>query len=394
MDFFELEDKYIANTYDREPLTIVEGEGIKVKDSEGNEYLDFVSGLAVCGLGHSNPQVAEALSEQSKKLVHISNIYGIEEQAELAEKLAEITPEGIQKFFFCNSGTEAVEAALKLAVKHTGRSKIIALEGSFHGRTSASVGATWKEAYKEPFKPLISSAYEFTPLNDLEEARKKIDDKTAAFIAEPIQGEGGVNVLSEKFASGVREVCDERGVPLIFDEVQAGMCRSGRWFACEHWDVKPDIITMAKALGNGFPIGCMGAREEVMDSFTPGDHASTFGGNPLACSVAKTVIETMQREGIPEHVSKVGGYFKEKLEELSETYDIVQEVRGRGLMLGIVLKSEKSAKESLRKAREDGFLINCTSGNVLRFVPPLIVQREEVEQLLGELDKILAEVEE
>lgn len=392
MDYSEMEKEYIANTYTREPLTITEGEGIKVKDEEGNEYLDFVAGLAVCSLGHSNPAVAETLSKQSKKLVHVSNLYGIREQAELGKKLAEVTPEGIGKFFFCNSGTEAVEAALKLAVKHTGRDKILALEKSFHGRTSASVGATWKSQYKDSFKSLISfSTYGFTPLNDLEEAKKNIDENTAAFIAEPVQGEGGVNVLSEEFVKGVKEICEENETLYISDEIQAGMCRTGRWFACQHWGIDPDIMTMAKALGNGFPIGAMGAKKEVMDSFQPGDHASTFGGNPLACSVAKTVVETMQGDDIPGHVREVGGYFKDKLEKLSENYDLIQEVRGKGLMLAIVLESEEEAKEALEKAREDGFLINRTSGNVLRFVPPLIIEKGHVDKLIKELDEILGE---
>ncbi len=392
MDYSEMEKEYIANTYTREPLTISEGKGMKVKDEDGNEYLDFVAGLAVCSLGHSNPSVAERLSKQSKKLVHVSNLYGIREQAELGKKLAGITPDGISKFFFCNSGTEAVEAALKLAVKHTGRDKILALEKSFHGRTSASVGVTWKNEYKDSFKPLISSStYSFTPLNDLEEAKKNIDENTAAFIAEPVQGEGGVNVLSEEFVEGVREICDENGTLYISDEVQAGMCRTGKWFACQHWDLKPDIITMAKALGNGFPVGAMGAKKEVMDSFQPGDHASTFGGNPLACSVAKTVVETMQEEDIPGHVREVGGYFKGKLKELSNDYEMIQEVRGRGLMLAIVLDGEEKAEEALKDARKDGFLINCTSGNVLRFVPPLIVEKKHVDKLIKELDEILGE---
>lgn len=393
MDPLELEEKYIAPTYSRQPLTLVEGEGVKVKDAEGNEYLDFVGGIAVCSLGHSHPAVAEALTEQAEKLVHVSNLYHIPLQAELGRKLAEITPESIQKFFFCNSGAEAVEAALKLAVKHTNREKIVALEGSFHGRTSASVGATWKREYREPFKSLISSAFEFIPFNDLERAKESVDEQTAAFIAEPIQGEGGVNIPSEDFLPSVRRICDERGVLLILDEVQAGMGRTGNWFACEHWDVDPDIITMAKALGNGFPIGSMGARTDVMDSFSPGDHASTFGGNPLACSVVKTVIETMERENILNNVKEVGDYFKKELRELSKDHDMVQEVRGLGLILAMEIDEEENAEDVVARAREDGFLINRTAGKVLRFVPPLIVQEEHVDQLIKELDQTLSRVE-
>lgn len=393
MEPLELENKFLASTYGRQPLSLVEGEGVKVKDSEGNEYLDFVAGIAVCSLGHSHPKIAENLADQAKRLVHVSNLYHIPLQAELGEKLAGVTPEGIQKFFFCNSGTEAVEAALKLAVKHTGRNEIVALEGSFHGRTSASVGVTWNESYRKPFEALISDSYKFIPFDDLDAARKEVGEQTAAVIFEPIQGEGGINVLSEEFIMGLREVCDKNGVLLIADEVQTGMCRSGKWFACEHWGIEPDIITMAKALGNGFPIGSMGAREEVMDSFSPGNHASTFGGNPLACTVSKTVIETMEEEDIPNHVQEVGGYFKKELMDLAEKYSIIQDVRGLGLMLAIELDEEEKAKKALKKAREDGFLINRTAQKVLRFVPPLIIQKRHIDRLIKELDEIFRDME-
>lgn len=389
----ELEEKYIASTYTRQPLTLVEGEGVKVRDEGGKEYLDFVGGIAVCSLGHSHPAIAEVISNQAKKLGHVSNLYHIPAQAELGRELAEVTPESIQKFFFCNSGTEAVEAALKLAVKHTGREKIVALEKSFHGRTSGAVGATWKKAYRKPFKPLISDSFEFIPFDDLEKAKEKIDNQTAAVIAEPVQGEGGVNVPSEDFLPNLREICDEEKALLILDEIQAGMCRTGKWFACENWNVQPDIITMAKALGNGFPIGSMGAKPEIMETFSPGDHASTFGGSPLACEVGKAVIETMKSESIPQHVQEVGEYFKSELQELSENFDLIQEIRGLGLMLAIELEDEESAKTVLSKAREDGFLINRTAGEVLRFVPPLIVQKKHIDQLIKELNQILDEVE-
>ena len=389
MDFFDLEEKYIAHTYGREPIALVEGDGVKVRDSEGNEYLDFVGGIAVSALGHSNPRITEALSEQAKKLVHVSNLYHIPPQAELAQKLAGVTPEGIQKFFFCNSGTEAVESALKVAVKDTGGKKILALEGSFHGRTSAALGITWKSSYREPFKSLISSAYDFVKFDDLSAVKEKIDDQTAAVIAEPIQGEGGVNVPSEGFLQGLRDVCDDEDVLLIFDEVQTGMCRTGEWFGCDNWNVAPDIITMAKALGNGFPIGSMGAKPEVMDSFSPGNHASTFGGNPLACTAANTVIDFMIDEDIPTHVKEVGGYFKQKLEDISADRESVKEVRGLGLILAMELESQELAENVVEKVREDGFLINRTAKKVLRFVPPLVLEKDHVDELVEELDTVL-----
>ncbi len=392
MKISDLEKKYIAPTYSRQPLTFVEGKGAKLKNDKGKEYLDFVGGIAVCSLGHSNETVLKTIREQSKKIMHVSNLYHIPTQAEFAKKLSEITPEGIQKFFFCNSGTESIEAAFKLAIKHTGRKKIIALEGSFHGRTSAALGATWKKEYREPFKSLISPIFEFIPFNDLKSAKEKVDKDTAAVIAEPIQGEGGVRVPSNDYLSGLKKICNENGTLLIFDEVQTGMCRSGEWFACENWNVEPDIITMAKALGNGFPIGCMGARGKVMDSFSPGNHASTFGGNNLACAVGKTVIETMEKKNIPTHVKKVGGYFKNRLEELVEKYEMIKEARGLGLILAIELDEKEKAEEAVVKARENGFLINRTAGKTLRFVPPLIIKEKQVDQLTKELDRIFSEM--
>ncbi|MBS3815893.1 MAG: aspartate aminotransferase family protein [Hadesarchaea archaeon] len=388
----DLEEKYIAPTYKRQPIAVKEGNGVIVKDDEGKEYIDFVGGLAVCSLGHSHPALSKAICEQAKKLTHISNLYHIPPQAELAEKLAEITPGKINKFFFCNSGTEAVESALKLAIKHTKRKKVIAFEGSFHGRTSASVGATWNKSYKKPFEALIPPIFEFSPFDDLVSARNKIDDKTAAIIIEPIQGEGGVNVPSDDFLPGLREICDENNVLMISDEVQAGMGRTGKWFACENWGVKPDIITMAKALGNGFPIGCMGAKNEVMNSFTPGDHASTFGGNPLACTVGKTVIDTMKNDEILARAQEIGSYFKKELEELVKEHEICSETRGIGLMLALELKEKKIAESVLKKIREKGFLINLTAEKVLRFVPPLIVKKKHINKLISTLSEVLEEV--
>ncbi len=393
MDYLDLEEKHIAPTYNRLPITVAEGNGVKIKAENGEEYLDFVAGLAVTGLGHSHPKIAKTLKEQAEKIVHTSNLYHIQEQIELGKKLAEITPGDVQKFFFCNSGTEAVEAALKLSIKHTDRDKFVAMDRSFHGRTSGSLGVTWKNAYKEPFKDLIFSNTVFNPIEDLEKAKENIDGDTAAFIAEPVQGEGGVKVLSDDFLLGVKDICEDNDTLMIMDEVQAGICRTGKWFASNHSGVKPDIITMAKALGNGFPIGCMGAVPEVMNSFSPGDHASTFGGNPLACKIGKTVIETMQEKNMPKKVEEKGKYFKRKLQELVENYEMLKEVRGKGLMLGIKTDDEEKAEKTVEKAREDGFLINCTSKTVLRFLPPLIVEKKHIDELIDELNQIFKELE-
>ncbi len=388
----ELEKRYLAQTYHRQPLVLVEGRGMVVRDIGGKEYLDFVGGIAVCALGHCHPALVEAISEQAKKLMHVSNLYYTTPQVELAQLLAKITPKGIDKFFFCNSGAEAVEGAFKLSIKHTKRQRIVAMQGSFHGRTSATVGATWKASYREPFAPLIPKIFDFVPFDDLAAAERAITDRTAAVIVEPIQGEGGINVPSEGYLKGLRELCDARGALLIFDEVQTGMGRTGKWFACQHWGVTPDVMTIAKALGGGFPIGCFGAKAEVMGSFSAGDHASTFGGNPLACAAATTVVRTMMRLKLPRRAARVGRYFKDRLEELAEKHDCVREVRGLGLMLGMELTTKEAADMTVKKAMERGFLINCTADRVLRFVPPLVVEREHIDRLVDALDEILSEV--
>jgi predicted acetylornithine/succinylornithine family transaminase len=320
--------------------------------------------------------------------MHVSNIYYIHRQAELAEVLSTITPEGIDKFFFCNSGAEANEAALKLAVRHTKGSRIIAMRGSFHGRTILTVGGTWKASYREPFRKLIPEVFDFVPFNDLGSVEHAIGDQTAAVIVEPIQGEGGVNVPSDDYLPGLRKLCDERGALLIFDEVQTGLGRTGEWFACEHWGVTPDVLTMAKALGGGFPIGCMGAKPAVMESFLPGDHASTFGGNHLACAVAKAVIQTMRKLKLPQRAKSVGEYFKKRLNELASKHTCIREVRGKGLMLAAELSSKELADRAVESAREKGFLINVTADTVLRFLPPLVVERHHIDSLIETLDQI------
>ncbi len=389
----ELDERYIASTYRRQPLALVKGRGMFVEDIQGKRYLDFVGGIAVCSLGHCHPALVKAISAQAKKLMHISNLYYIQQQAELAALLARVVPKGINKFFFCNSGAEAIEGAFKLAIKHTKRQRIIAMQGSFHGRTAASVGATWKSSYREPFGALIPKIFDFVPFNDLAAVERATGEQTAAVIVEAIQGEGGINVPSNDYLPGLRKLCDEHGALLISDEVQTGMGRTGKWFACEHWNVEPDELTMAKALGGGFPIGCLGARAEVMESFSPGNHASTFGGNPLACAAAKAVIKTMQKLKLPQRAAKIGKYFKNRLNELADKHGCVREVRGLGLMLAMELSTKQIADTAVVKARERGFLINCTADKVLRFIPPLIVERKHVDRLIDALDGILSEAE-
>jgi predicted acetylornithine/succinylornithine family transaminase len=363
-----------------------------VEDINGKKYLDFVGGIAVCSLGHGHPALVKAISDQAKKLMHVSNLYYTQRQAELAELLSTVTPRGIAKFFFCNSGAEANEAAMKLAAKHSKKSRFVVMRGSFHGRTALTVGATWKATYREPYRALIPEIFDFIPYNDLDAAEHAVTEQTIAVMVEPIQAEGGVNVPSDDYLPGLRKLCDERGVLLICDEVQTGIGRTGKWFACQHSGVEPDIITMAKALGGGFPIGCMGAKEKIMDSFSPGDHASTFGGNPLACSASIAVIKTIKKLKLPEKAARAGKYFKGRLQELVYKHKCVKEVRGVGLMLGMELYDKYSAETVVEKARESGFLINCTSDKVLRFVPPLIVKAPQIDKLIDALDRILKEV--
>lgn len=389
----ELDERYVASTYRRQPLALDKGRGMFVEDIHGKRYLDFVGGIAVCSLGHCHPALTKAISAQAKKLMHVSNLYYIQQQAELAALLSRVVPKSIGKFFFCNSGAEAIEGSFKLAIKHTRRQRIITMQGSFHGRTAATVGATWKSSYREPFEAIIPKIFDFVPFDDLAAVERAMGEQTAAVIVEPIQGEGGINLPSNDYLPGLQKLCDENGMLLICDEVQTGMGRTGKWFACEHWGVRPDELTMAKALGGGFPIGCLGAGAEVMGSFTPGNHASTFGGNPLACAAAKAVIKTMQKLKLPDRAAKIGEYFKTRLSELADKHGCVREVRGLGLMLAVEVSTKQIADAAVDKARERGFLINCTADRVLRFVPPLIIERKHIDRLIEALDEIFSEVE-
>jgi len=386
--------QYLANTYKRQAIVPVRGRGMFVWDMRGKRYLDFIGGIAVCVLGHCHPEVVKSVSAQTRRLMHISNLYYIPQQVELARLLSTVTPRSVQKFFFCNSGAEAVEGSFKLAVKHTKRTRIVAMEGAFHGRTLGSLGATWTPRYREPYGGVIPKVFTFIPYNDLEAADRAVGEDTAAVVVEPIQGEGGVNVPSHEYLKGLREICDENEALLICDEVQSGMGRTGKWFACQHWGVSPDIIAIAKGLGGGFPIGCFGSKAEIMDSFSPGDHASTFGGNPLACSAAIATIKTMKRLNLPQRAEKMGKYFKGRLCELMQRHSVVAEVRGLGLLLGMELRSEKAAAKTVERAAMMGFLINRTAGKVLRFAPPLVVERRQIDCLVQALDRILKGLEE
>ncbi len=388
-----LADRYMFQTYGRFPVALVRGEGCRVWDAEGKEYLDFVGGIAVCALGHSSPVVSRALEEQSKKLVHVSNLYYTKPQVELAKLLVENS--FADRVFFCNSGAEANEAAIKLARRYANekfgpdRHMIISMDNSFHGRTMATLSATGQSKIQIGFDPLLEG-FTFASFNDVRGLDQIMDDSVCAVIIEPIQGEGGVVCPGPDYLKEVRNLCRERNVLLIFDEVQVGMGRTGRFFAHEHYGVTPDIMTLAKALGNGLPIGAMLSTEKLSPAFGLGSHATTFGGTPLVTAVSKAVVQSLLEDGWIENAKAMGQYFKGKLEELVRRYDFIKEVRGMGLILGMEL--EVPGAPVVEACLKEGFLINCAQENVLRFLPPLIVQKSEVDLLVEALDKILGEL--
>ncbi|MGA9177689.1 MAG: acetylornithine transaminase [Desulfobacterales bacterium] len=383
-------DQVIAKTYNRFPIVLTKGQGCRLWDAEGREYIDFVSGIAVCNLGHAHPKVSEALSKQADVLLHVSNLYYTEPQIELAYRLTQNS--FADRVFFCNSGAEANEAAIKLARKYVkdkgekDRYRIITMEKSFHGRTMATLSATGQDKIKKGFEPLLEG-FDHIPFNDIEALRKSIGPSTCAVLLEPIQGEGGVRCPDPDYLKAVRRLCDETGILLIFDEIQTGMGRTGKLFAYEHFGIEPDIMTLAKALANGLPIGAMLAREDVADSFGPGAHASTFGGTPIVTAASIQVVKVLLEENIIGHCAEMGAYFKEKLSGLKAGHESIVDVRGMGLLLGMKLKIEGDA--IVNACMEKGFLINCIQGNILRFIPPLIIEKEEIDAIIEFLDEIL-----
>jgi acetylornithine aminotransferase len=389
-EIIEKADQFIAATYRRFPVVIVKGSGSTLWDTEGRKYIDFVSGIAVCNLGHAHPRISQVLTEQSKTLMHVSNLYYTIPQTQLAAWLIEHS--FADRSFFCNSGAEANEAAIKLARKYfsskgeTDRYRIIAMEKSFHGRTMATLSATGQDKIRQGFDPLVSG-FDFVPFNDADALKQAIGPSTCAVMMEPIQGEGGVRCPQSGYLKSVRKTCDESGALLIFDEIQTGIGRTGRLFAYEHFDVTPDIMTLAKALANGLPMGAMLAREHVASAFGPGVHASTFGGTPIISAAALEVLKILEEESIIEHAAKIGSYFKAQLDGLKNRHGVVLDVRGKGLLLG--MKLSEDGTQVVEKCMESGFLINCIQDKILRFIPPLIIDKNEIDALISCLDKIL-----
>jgi acetylornithine aminotransferase len=382
-------DRVIAQTYKRFPVVLVKGNGSTLHDTEGRSYTDFVAGIAVCCLGHSHEAISSAIAAQAQTLTHVSNLYYTIPQVELATWLVEHS--FADRAFFCNSGAEANEAAIKLARKYfsdrgqTHRFRIVTMEQSFHGRTMATLSATGQDKIKKGFDPVLEG-FDYVPFNDVEGLRSKIDANTCAVMLEPIQGEGGVRCPQTGFLKAVRQVCDDTGVLLIFDEIQTGMGRTGKLFAYEHFDVEPDIMTLAKALANGLPIGAMLAREQVAEAFGPGAHATTFGGTPLVTAAALKVCQTLVQGGVINKGQEAGEYFKERLLWLKERHAVIVDFRGRGLLIGVKLAI--NGESLVKKCLERGFLINCIQENILRFVPPLIIKKEEIDNLIECLDEL------
>jgi len=373
-------DKYIFQTYTRQPIAIRSAKGALVRDVNGKEYIDCVAGIAVNNVGHCHPVVVDAIKRQVEQLIHVSNLYYTENQALLAQEL--VTLSGMDRVFYCNSGAEAVEGALKLARKASGKKEFIAAEHAFHGRTRGALSVTHKEKYRKPFEPLAPAI--FVPYNDAEAIRSAITNDTAGVIIEPIQGEGGVIIPSDDYLKEVREICDEKGVLMILDEVQTGFGRTGKWFAREHSGTTPDIMTTAKAMGGGFPMGAMLAKEEVAANFVRGDHASTFGGSALACAAALANIEVIKNEKLVKRSQDMGNYLVNELKGLNKDY--VLEIRGKGLMVGMELSIK--CEDIVAKARDSGVLLNCTSESVLRFVPPLTITEKQIDTVVSVLNEI------
>lgn len=386
----------LMNTYARLPVTFEKGDGVWLWDTEGKQYLDALSGIAVCGLGHAHPAVAKAICEQAGKLIHTTNIYGIQHQQTLGDKLTALS--GMDRVFFGNSGAEANEAAIKIA-RLFGHSKgidqptIVVMDGSFHGRTLATLSATGNRKVQAGFEPLVSGFLR-VPYNDLDaiEQVAKNNNNVVAVLVEPVQGEGGIQIPDKNYLPGIRQLCDDNGWLMMLDEIQTGMCRSGKWFAHQHYgsqknDAKPDVMTLAKALGNGVPIGACLARGEAAQQFKPGHHGSTYGGNPLVCHTALAVIDTLEKENLAERATELGSRiiagFKDRLGEL----DGITDIRGHGMLLAIEL--EQPCVELVSLALEKGLLINVTAENVVRLLPPLIMSYDEADQLVNTLSDII-----
>lgn len=386
-----LYEEYVLPTYTRQDLCLVKGKGVWVEDTQGKKYLDFFPGWAVSGIGHCHPRVIKRMREQMKRILHVSNNFYNEVQPVLAKKIIEHSFPG--KVFFCNSGAEANEGAIKLARKYghpTGRFEVITMERSFHGRTLATLTATGQDKVKTGFSPLVEG-FKHVPFNDIEALREAVSARTVAIMFEPIQGEGGINVANEKYMEAVACLCREKKLLLIMDEVQTGMGRTGKMFGYQHYKVEPDVITLAKSLGGGLPIGALVVNEKHKGVLTAGSHASTFGGSPIVCAAALGVFEAIEEDNLLDNTVKMGKYLVSKIAGLKKKNKMVKDVRGKGLMLGVVLdKEDASAITDICIA--EGLLINCTQKNILRIMPPIVVKKKDIDMAVKKLEKALGKI--
>jgi acetylornithine aminotransferase/acetylornithine/N-succinyldiaminopimelate aminotransferase len=391
MEFEEvklLSSAYLFQNYGREEICFSHGEKEFLFDLQGNRYIDYVAGIAVNALGHNHPALVRAIAEQAQRMIHVSNLYYIQEQADLGEAVASIVPSPLGVSMFVNSGAEANEAALKLASKASGRKGFVACKNSFHGRTAGALSATGQVKYQTGFEPLLSTAFSFVPYNDPEALKAAVTRDTAGVLLEPVQGEGGVLSATPEFMRTARDVCDDTGALMIIDEVQTGMGRTGKWFGFQHFGVVPDMVTLAKALGGGVPIGALVSTREISKAFTPGSHGTTFGGNPLACAAALAVINTMKRDRLVERSAELGAKWRSELTRIASGHECVKDVRGLGLMNGIEM--EDKAREFQRFGLVKRLLINVAAGKVVRAVPPLIISDASVRTFNDSLSSFLA----
>jgi len=385
-EIMDIETNVMAQTFAKRDITLTKGKGALVWDINGNQYIDCTGSYGVAVVGHCHPKVVAAVQKQVETLIACHASFYNDARSELLQKLISIAPKGMDRIFLSNSGAESVECALKLARKKSGKKEIIAMMGAFHGKTMGALSATWKKKYRAPFMPLVPG-FKHVPANNLEKIKEAITDKTAAIIVEPVRGEGGILMNSDDFLPGLREICDDKNVLLIFDEVQTGFGRTGKTFACEHWNVIPDIMCLAKSVAGGLPMAATFAKEEVMAAFKRGEHSSTFSGNPLVCAAASAAIDVLKEEKLAERAATLGNYFKGKLEELAEKHKIIREVRGLGLMIGVETRFD--VYNIIMDCMNNGVLILDAGRNVVRFLPPLVIKKDQINKVVSTLDRAM-----
>ena len=389
-EIIDIETRYMANVFSKKPIVLTKGKGALLWDINGREYVDCATSYGVALLGHCHPKVVAAVKAQAEQLITCHSCYYNDKRAEFVEKLVKITPKGLDKAFLSNSGAESVECAIKLARKYTGKTEIIALMGAFHGKTMGALSATWDKKYREPFMPLIPDVKHVAPDN-ADKIREVITDKTAAVLMEPIRGEGGVRVPPEGYLQAVREICDEKNVLLIFDEVQTSFGRTGKLFGCQNWNVTPDVMCLAKPFAGGLPIGITIAKENIMSSLKVGEHSTTFSGSPLVCAAGCAAIDALIEEKLTDKAASNGKYFKSQLENLQAKHKIIKEVRGLGLMLGMELRYD--VYNVILKTLSEGVLVLDAGRTVVRLLPPLVIEKAQIDKAISVLDTVLGEEE-